>query len=127
MMSYSLDIQTKKKHTCLNTNCGKDATQRYMIHRYNTTGMSTIIYGDKNMNLNDKVRYCNQNELEILHNIPKGYTRNLSKRLAGDLIGDGWTIGVVEHIFSFIKTTDKPNFEIPVPIESEMFKIKHNK
>lgn len=92
----------KKKHTCLNTNCGKDATQRYMIHRYNTTGMTTIIYKDERMDLSDGVRYCTQKELEIMHNIPEGYTKNLSKRLAGDLIGDGWTVGVAEHIFSFI-------------------------
>ena len=36
----------KQKHTCLNTSCGRDANQRYMLHRYATTGMTTIIYTD---------------------------------------------------------------------------------
>ena len=39
-----------------------------------------------------------------LHNIPEGYTRNLNKAQAGNLIGDGWTVGIVEHIFSFMQS-----------------------
>lgn len=27
----------------------------------------------------------------------------LNKAQAGNLIGDGWTVGIVEHIFSFLK------------------------
>lgn len=92
----------KKKHTCLNTSCGRDASQRYMLHRYATTGMTTIIYTDENMDESKGVRYCTQNELEKLHNIPIGYTRNLNKSQAGNLIGDGWTVGIIEHIFSFL-------------------------
>ncbi|MCB0744654.1 MAG: DNA (cytosine-5-)-methyltransferase [Ignavibacteriae bacterium] len=92
----------KQKHTCLNTSCGRDANQRHMLHRYATTGMTTIIYKDEKMNVEDGVRYCTQIELERLHNIPQGYTRNLNKAQAGNLIGDGWTVGIVEHIFSFL-------------------------
>lgn len=92
----------KRKHSCLNTSSGVDATQRYMLHRDATTGMTTIIYKDENMRPEDGVRYCTQTELEKLHNIPEGYTRNLNKRQAGNLIGDGWTVGIVEHIFSFL-------------------------
>lgn len=92
----------KKKHTCLTTNCGVSATQRYMIHRFNTTGMTTIIYKDKKCNINDGVRYCTQLELERLHNIPEGYTNCLNKYQAGNLIGDGWTIDVITHILNYI-------------------------
>ena len=63
--------------------------------------LKNFIY-DENMNESKGVRFVNQNELEILHNIPKGYTRNLTKTQAGNLIGDGWTVGIVEHIFSFL-------------------------
>lgn len=93
----------KKKHTCLNTGSGyQSPNQKSIIHRNNTTGMVTLIYKDENMNENDGVRFVNQNELETLHNIPKGYTRNLTKTQAGNLIGDGWTVGIVEHIMSFL-------------------------
>jgi site-specific DNA-cytosine methylase len=93
----------KKKHTCLNTSSGRDASQRYMLHRYSTTGMTTIIYSDESMDISKGVRYCTQKELERLHNIPENYTRNLTKAQAGNLIGDGWTVGIVEHIFSYLK------------------------
>mgnify|MGYP002135635093 CR=1 FL=1 len=92
----------KRKHTCLNTSCGRDANQRYMLHRYATTGMTTIIYTDETMDESKGVRYCTQTELEKLHNIPIGYTKNLNKAQAGNLIGDGWNVGIVEHIFSFM-------------------------
>jgi len=95
----------KKKHTCLNTSCGRDANQRYMLHRYATTGMTTIIYTDETMDESKGVRYCTQTELEKLHNIPIGYTKNLNKTQAGNLIGDGWNVGIVEHIFSYMQLT----------------------
>jgi hypothetical protein len=94
----------KQKHTCLNTSCGRDVNQRYMLHRYATTGMTTIIYTDETMDESKGVRYCTQTELEKLHNIPLGYTRNLNKAQAGNLIGDGWAVGIVEHIFSFMRS-----------------------
>tara|TARA_R110000744_G_scaffold75207_4_gene149754 strand:- start:22 stop:849 length:828 start_codon:yes stop_codon:yes gene_type:complete len=90
-------IAKKRKHSCLNTTSGVGGTQRYLKHRNNTTGMITLIYED------NEVRTINQNELEKLHNIPEGYTEILNQRKAGDLIGDGWTIDVVTHIFKNIK------------------------
>jgi DNA (cytosine-5)-methyltransferase 3A len=92
-----------KKHTCLNTSCGGDASQRYMLHRYATTGMTTIIYNDATLDETKGVRYCTQTELERLHNIPEGYTKTLTKAQAGNLIGDGWTVDVITHIFNFLK------------------------
>lgn len=92
----------KLKHTCLNTNSGRDYKKDYMLHRYETTGMTTIIWEDETMDENKSIRYCTQRELEILHNIPEGYTSILTKAQAGNLIGDGWTVDVIAHIFSFI-------------------------
>ena len=87
----------KRKHTCLNTKSGyQTPNQDYLIHRNETTGMITLIYEK------DCVRTVNQNELEKLHNIPKGYTSILNQTKAGDLIGDGWTVNVATHIFKNI-------------------------
>lgn len=72
----------KRKHSCLNTSSGRGGTQIYLKHRNETTGMITLIYED-----NDLVRTVNQTELERLHNIPEGYTKNLNQSKAGDLIG----------------------------------------
>lgn len=49
------------------------------------------------------VRTVNQIEMERLQGFPDGYTSILSKSKAGSLLGDGWTLPVIEHIFSFIK------------------------
>ena len=92
----------KKKHTCLTTSCGRTPSHRYMVHRYNTTGMTTLIYKDKKCNINKDIRWCNQIELERLHNIPEGYTSCLNKYQAGNLIGDGWTVDVICHILNYI-------------------------
>ena len=50
-----------------------------------------------------KVRTVNQIEMERLQGFPDGYTSILSKAKAGSLLGDGWTLPVIEHIFKFIK------------------------
>jgi DNA (cytosine-5)-methyltransferase 3A len=85
-----------RKHTCLNTSSGVGGKQEYLRHRNNTTGMITLIYED------NEVRTVNKNELEMLHNIPKGYTSILNQKKAGNLIGDGWTVDVIAHIFKGI-------------------------
>jgi DNA (cytosine-5)-methyltransferase 3A len=85
------------KHTCLNTGSGSSGTQCYLKHRNETTGMITLIYND------GIVRTVNQIEMERLQGFLDGYTSILSKAKAGSLLGDGWTLPVIEHIFSFIK------------------------
>jgi DNA (cytosine-5)-methyltransferase 3A len=40
--------------------------------------------------------------MERLQGFPDGYTSILSKAKAGSLLGDGWTLPIIEHIFSFI-------------------------
>ena len=49
------------------------------------------------------VRTVNQVEMERLQGFPDGYTSMLTKAKSGSLLGDGWTLPVIEHIFSFIK------------------------
>ena len=48
------------------------------------------------------VRTVNQIEMERLQGFPDGYTSILSKAKAGSLLGDGWTLPIIEHIFSYI-------------------------
>ena len=47
------------------------------------------------------VRIVNQIEMERLQGFPDGYTSILSKAKAGSLLGDGWTLPIIEHILSF--------------------------
>jgi site-specific DNA-cytosine methylase len=89
-------IADTDKHTCLNTKSGSSGSQRYLKHRNETTGMITLIHKD------GIVRTVNQIEMERLQGFPDGYTSILSKAKAGSLLGDGWTLPIIEHIFSFI-------------------------
>ena len=63
--------------------------------RYESMGMDSIIFNSPDFDYNKGYRCFNKNELEILHNIPKGYTRNLTLNQAWNLIGDGWTVDVI--------------------------------
>ena len=87
------------KHTCLNTNSGamENSKQEYLKHRNNTTGMITLIKED------EKVRTVNKVEMCRLQGFPDDYCDILTSRKAGSLLGDGWTLPIIEHIFKFIK------------------------
>jgi DNA (cytosine-5)-methyltransferase 3A len=87
------------KHTCLNTLSGamENSKQEYLLHRNETTGMITLIKE------NDKVRTVNKVEMCRLQGFPDNYCDILTSRKAGSLLGDGWTLPIIEHIFSFIK------------------------
>jgi DNA (cytosine-5)-methyltransferase 3A len=76
-------------------------TKSRMLHRYTTTGFTTLIWGEKG---NDEtVRYMNQVELERCQTITEGYTNCLTRNEAADVLGDGWTVDVIAHILMHIK------------------------
>jgi DNA (cytosine-5)-methyltransferase 1 len=84
------------KHVSLKTNQCQSNTQRYLIHRNETTGMITLIKE------NELVRTVNKIEMCRLQGFPDNYCDILSTAKAGSLLGDGWTLPIIEHIFSFI-------------------------
>ena len=72
-----------------------------MLRRYKTTGFTTLVWEESG---NDStVRYMNQTELERCQTVPEGYTRCLTRNEAADVLGDGWTVDVISHIFSGLK------------------------
>lgn len=56
-----------------------------------------------------KYRYLKISEIEKLQTVPVGYTSSLSYNDAYDVLGDGWTIDVISHIFSFLPNEYKEN------------------
>lgn len=91
------------KHTCLNTGSGKTekSSQRYLTHRNDTTGMLTLI------NENGLFRTVNKIEMCRLQGFPDDYCNILTTQKAGSLLGDGWTLPIIEHFFSFIQPLQK--------------------
>ena len=76
-------------------------TKSKMIHRYVSTGFTTLVWEEKNND--ESVRYMNQVELERCQTVPEGYTKCLTRNEAANVLGDGWTVDVIAHIFKGIK------------------------
>ena len=72
-----------------------------MLHRYFSTGFTTLVFEEKNNK--NSARYLNQTELERCQTLPDGYTRVLDRNKAAGVIGDAWTVEVIKHIFSFME------------------------
>lgn len=51
----------------------------------------------------DFCRFLTRSELELGQTLPLGYTDNLTYNQMQDVCGDGWTVDVIAHIFSFAK------------------------
>lgn len=51
----------------------------------------------------DFCRFLTTKELEIGQTLPVGYTKMLSPYKASNVIGDGWTVDVIAHIFKGLK------------------------
>jgi len=114
----------KKSRALLESDSRPLRDQVRMLHRYIETGMTTIVFEDKNIlkQFNKKrqgwnkykedgtmidlpencVRYFNQREMERLQTVPEGYTSHLKRNDAACLLGDGWTVDVIRHIFSYL-------------------------
>ena len=86
------------KHVALKTWNGDGSSQEYLKHRNETTGMLTLIQEEQ------KVRTVNKIEMCRLQGFPDNYCDILPTKKAGSLLGDGWTLPIIEHIFSFIDT-----------------------
>lgn len=80
------------------------ADKQRMMYRYREKGFTTIVWEDKNDD--NSIRYLNQTELERCQTVPDGYTKCLTRNEAANVLGDGFTIDVVSHIFSFMKSTE---------------------
>ena len=51
----------------------------------------------------DFCRYLTRREIELAQTLPIGYTDSLSYNQMQDVCGDGWTVDIIAHIFSFLK------------------------
>jgi len=71
-----------------------------LFNRYKTTGFGTIVYDLKNGVLN--VRILTKVELCRLQGFPDNYCDILTRNKAASLLGDGWTLLIIEHFFRFI-------------------------
>ena len=87
------------RKSCLN------ATTEKKVHcltrsQFNSPNSGLIAY-------KDFCRTLTRKELEMAQTVPVGYTNCLNYRQAADVLGDGWTIDVIVHIFKNINKEQK--------------------
>lgn len=121
----------EKSRTLLESDSRPLSTPIKMVHRYFNTGFTTLIFkSEKHYNkvkvhfdehfkglsakeIDEKVkyidvsfyegvRYMTNHEREACQTMPKGYTNTLTLNESACLLGDGWTIDVITHIFKGI-------------------------
>lgn len=92
-------------------NNGKQTWQRGRV--YDVSGnCPTICASLFDLNITEDHKYYRKltiNECERLQGIPKGYTSIVNKVCAGKLLGNGWTVDVIAHIFSSLPEDWKVN------------------
>jgi DNA (cytosine-5)-methyltransferase 3A len=94
------DIVTE--NDCLDLSYPTSTTRRGRV----TKGKSPCLMQSSNLLYSYKdgiVRIVNKVEMCRLQGFPDDYCDILSTSKAGSLLGDGWTLPIIEHIFSFIK------------------------
>lgn len=74
-----------------------------LFRRYNELGFINIVFDNPECTYNENIRILTQTELERLQTVPEGYTSILKRNDAACLLGDGWTVDTIAHIFSFIE------------------------
>jgi len=122
----------KKARTLLESDSRPLATPIKMAHRYFNTGFTTLIFKSKehfeeikehfdkyfkkksakeidelikgmDLAMYEGLRYMTNREREACQTVPPGYTDRLTQNEAACILGDGWTIDVIAHIFKGLK------------------------
>jgi DNA (cytosine-5)-methyltransferase 3A len=78
------------------------ASKDKLYRRYSELGFINIVFDNQECIYNENIRILTQLELERLQTVPEGYTSLLKRNDAACLLGDGWTVDVIAHIFSYL-------------------------
>lgn len=96
-------VEREKALAILQSESRPLADPEKMYKRYKVHGMINLVFDDPAFDYKKGIRYLNQTELEKLQTVPEGYTNSLTKNQAADVLGDGWTVDIISHIFNGLK------------------------
>lgn len=88
----------RKKSLCIMARYKKSAPIKEKYEKRYKMGMLQIVF-------DNGYRLLTTKELERLQTVPEGYIDNvpgISENMKANLLGDGWTVDVISHIFSFL-------------------------
>ena len=81
----------------------RQLTDKYkLFKRYKEFGMTNLIFDKPDFSFTDDIRILNKVELCRLQGFPDNYCDILTRNKAASLLGDGWTLPIIEHILSFV-------------------------
>lgn len=95
-------VLQKKANCLLESESRPCVSNRRRFRRWKIGAFVTIVFTKKPLSPFFN-RCLSQLELERLQGFPDNWTHILNRNDAASLLGDGWTLPVIEHIFSFIK------------------------
>lgn len=93
----------KKARAVLESEERQLVNKEKLYKRYTELGMINIVFDNPEFRPNENVRILNKIELCRLQGFPDNYCDILTRNQAASLLGDGWTLPIIEHIFKFIK------------------------
>lgn len=88
--------------TCASTWIGRENLSIEKIKFRYKKGFLPVIFNEKKCKFENGWRCLTIQEIEKLQTLPNGYTSILSNSAAYKAIGNGWTVDVIAHIFSFL-------------------------
>lgn len=92
-------VDREKARAILESESRPLSDKEKLFRRYRNTGFGNIIYELKNDVLD--VRILTKIEMCRLQGFPDDYCNILKRNEAASLLGDGWTLPIIEHILSF--------------------------
>jgi site-specific DNA-cytosine methylase len=73
-----------------------------VIGRYKRS-MMPVVFTEETCDFHKGFRALNRNECERLQTVPDNYTNAVKENVAMGLLGNGWTVDVIAHIFKALK------------------------
>lgn len=93
----------KKARAVLESEERQLVNKEKLYKRYTELGMINLVFDNPEFKPNENVRILNKIELCRLQGFPDNYCDILTRNHAASLLGDGWTLPIIEHIFKFIE------------------------
>jgi DNA-cytosine methyltransferase len=98
-------VTKDKAYAILESESRPNSTNWRRFRRWRTKGIVNIVFEDESLNI-FRNRILSQTELEKLQTLPVGYTNILNRNKSASVIGNGWTVDVITHIFNGLKHND---------------------
>lgn len=93
----------KKKSWCMLESWNRFAKNPESLLRRYKKSLTPLIFNSPDCNSEKGFRTPNITEAERLQTVPEGYTKSVQPHIGMGLLGNGWTVDVISHIFKGIK------------------------